>query len=106
MQHLSAETQTCAELAVRLGASEAARSFATSRISPSFNSTDFVALRRVVEPCAVEVGRAMEDAGGRAKLAEIGASSIGARPAETMALHRQELAKFRRAVGISGAKAE
>ncbi len=60
----------------------------------------------IVERAAVEAKRAMEDPGVQAKLAEMGASVSGIGPAETAAMHRRELAKFKRAVEISGAKAE
>jgi hypothetical protein len=48
----------------------------------------------------------MDDPGVRGKLNEMGATVVGAGPAETAAMHRRELAKFKRAVEISGAKAE
>ena len=60
----------------------------------------------IIERAAVEAKRAMEDPGVQAKLAEMGASVSGIGPAETAAMHRRELAKFKRAVEISGAKAE
>jgi tripartite-type tricarboxylate transporter receptor subunit TctC len=60
----------------------------------------------IVERTAAEAKRAMEDPGVQAKLAEMGATVSGIGPAETTAMHRRELAKFKRAVEISGAKAE
>src|SRR5512134_2052119 len=60
----------------------------------------------IVERAAAEAKRAMDDPGVRGKLGEIGATIVGAGPAETAATHRRELAKFKRAVQISGAKAE
>jgi tripartite-type tricarboxylate transporter receptor subunit TctC len=60
----------------------------------------------IVERAAAEAKRAMDDPGVRGKLTEIGATVVGAGPAETAATHRRELAKFKRAVQLSGAKAE
>lgn len=60
----------------------------------------------IVERMAQESARALADEGVRAKLAEIGASTVATNPAQTAAFHRKELEKFRRAVQISGAQAE
>jgi tripartite-type tricarboxylate transporter receptor subunit TctC len=60
----------------------------------------------IVERMAQESARALQDAEVRAKLADMGAAVIGSGPAETAAYHRREMAKFRRAVELSGATAE
>ena len=60
----------------------------------------------IVERMASETRRALEDAALQKRLGEMGATVGGAGPAETLALHRRELAKFGRAVKISGAKPE
>jgi tripartite-type tricarboxylate transporter receptor subunit TctC len=60
----------------------------------------------IVERMAQESSRALADEGVRAKLAEIGATTVATNPAQTAAFHRKELEKFRRAVEISGAQAE
>jgi len=80
---------------------------------PGFDATAWVMLfapagtpGAVVERMAAESRRALEDAAVRARLAEMGATIAGAGPAQTAALHRRELEKFRRAVQLSGAKPE
>ena len=60
----------------------------------------------IVERMAQECARALQDPGVRAKLAEIGATAVGSTPAATAAYHKREMEKFRRAVELSGAKAE
>jgi tripartite-type tricarboxylate transporter receptor subunit TctC len=60
----------------------------------------------IVERLAQEAGKALQDAEVRAKLAEIGATTVGSTPAAALAYHRRELEKFKRAVEISGAKAD
>jgi tripartite-type tricarboxylate transporter receptor subunit TctC len=60
----------------------------------------------IVERMAQESARALQDPDVRAKLADIGATTVGSGPAQTAAFHRKELEKFRRAVEISGATAE
>ena len=42
----------------------------------------------------------------KAKLADLGATVVASSPAQTAAFHKRELAKFKRAVEISGATAE
>jgi tripartite-type tricarboxylate transporter receptor subunit TctC len=60
----------------------------------------------IVERMAQESARALQDPEVKAKLNEIGATVVGTNPAQTAAYHRKELAKFKRAVEISGATAE
>ncbi len=60
----------------------------------------------IIARMAQETGRALQDAEVRAKLADIGATVVASTPAEATAFHRKELAKFKRAVELSGATAE
>jgi tripartite-type tricarboxylate transporter receptor subunit TctC len=60
----------------------------------------------IVERMAQEAGKAIQDPEVKAKLADIGASGVGGTPAQTAAFHKKEMAKFKRAVEISGASAE
>ena len=60
----------------------------------------------IVERMAQETGRALRDQEVRAKLADIGATVVASSPAATAAFHRKEMDKFKRAVELSGAKAE
>jgi tripartite-type tricarboxylate transporter receptor subunit TctC len=86
---------------------------AVAETIPGFDAAAWVILfapagtpSAIVERAAVEAKRALDDPGVRGKLGEIGATIVGTSPAETAATHRRELAKFKRAVEISGAKAE
>ena len=60
----------------------------------------------IVERMAQEAGKALQDAQVKAKLTDMGASAVGGTPAQTAADHRKEMAKFKRAVEISGASAD
>lgn len=60
----------------------------------------------IVERLAQEAGRALQDPEVRSRLADMGASPVGGTPAQTAAFHKKEMAKFKRAVEISGATAE
>jgi tripartite-type tricarboxylate transporter receptor subunit TctC len=60
----------------------------------------------IIERMAQEAGKALQDPEVKAKLADMGASPVGGTPAQTAAFHRKEMAKFKRAVEISGATAE
>jgi tripartite-type tricarboxylate transporter receptor subunit TctC len=60
----------------------------------------------IVERMAQEAGKAIQDPEVKGRLADIGASGVGGTPAQTAAFHRKEMAKFKRAVEISGATAE
>jgi tripartite-type tricarboxylate transporter receptor subunit TctC len=60
----------------------------------------------IVERMAQEVGKALEAPEVKAKLTDMGAKGLGGTPAQTAAYHKREMAKFKRAVEISGATAE
>jgi tripartite-type tricarboxylate transporter receptor subunit TctC len=60
----------------------------------------------IVERMAAEAGKAMQVAEVKAKLGDMGATVVATMPAQTAAFHKRELAKFKRAVEISGATAE
>jgi tripartite-type tricarboxylate transporter receptor subunit TctC len=55
---------------------------------------------------AAEVKKSLEAPEVQERLAKMGATPSGLGPAETAVFHKRELAKFKRAVEISGAKAE
>jgi len=80
---------------------------------PGFDATAWVIVfapagtpSGIVERLAAETRRALEDAAVRTRLGEMGATVSGAGPAATADFHRNEMAKFKRAVEISGARAE
>ncbi len=58
----------------------------------------------IVERMASETKKALESSDVQARLQKMGATPSGAGPAATAAFHRREMAKFKRAVEISGAK--
>jgi tripartite-type tricarboxylate transporter receptor subunit TctC len=60
----------------------------------------------IVERMAQETARALQDPEVQKRFADMGATVVGVGPAPTAAFHRRELAKFKRAVEISGATAE
>jgi tripartite-type tricarboxylate transporter receptor subunit TctC len=60
----------------------------------------------IIERMAQEAGKALEAPEVKAKLADMGANGVGGTPAQTAAYHKREMAKFKRAVEISGATAE
>lgn len=60
----------------------------------------------IIDRLAQEASKALQDPEVKAKLADMGASTVGGTPAQTAAYHRKEMAKFKRAVEISGATAE
>jgi tripartite-type tricarboxylate transporter receptor subunit TctC len=60
----------------------------------------------IVERMAQETARALQDPEVQKRFADMGATVVGVGPAQTAAFHRRELAKFKRAVEISGATAE
>jgi tripartite-type tricarboxylate transporter receptor subunit TctC len=86
---------------------------ALSEFIPGFDATAWITLMApagtppaVVSRIQSEVRKALDDAGVRAQLEAQGATVVGSTPSETATFHRNELAKFKRAVEISGAKAE
>jgi tripartite-type tricarboxylate transporter receptor subunit TctC len=60
----------------------------------------------IVERMSQEAVKAIGAPEVKAKLADMGASGVGGTPAQTAAYHKREMAKFRRAVEVSGATAE
>jgi tripartite-type tricarboxylate transporter receptor subunit TctC len=60
----------------------------------------------IVERMSQEVVKALAATEVKAKLTDMGATGVGGTPAETAAYHQREMAKFKRAVEISGATAE
>jgi tripartite-type tricarboxylate transporter receptor subunit TctC len=60
----------------------------------------------IVERMSQEVAKALAAPEVKAKLADMGASGVGGTPAQTAAYHKREMAKFKRAVEISGATAD
>lgn len=60
----------------------------------------------IVDRMAAEAGKAMQVAEVKAKLGDMGATVVATTPAQTAVFHKRELAKFKRAVEISGATAE
>ena len=80
---------------------------------PGFDASAWVILfapagtpAAIVNRMAVEVRKALGAPEVIERLAKMGASPSGLDPAATTAFHRRELAKFKRAVEISGARAE
>ena len=60
----------------------------------------------IVERMAQEAVKAIGAPEVKAKLSDMGASGVGGTPAQTAAYHKREMAKFKRAVEVSGATAE
>jgi tripartite-type tricarboxylate transporter receptor subunit TctC len=60
----------------------------------------------IVERMAAESAKAMQVAEVKSRLGDMGATVVATTPARTAAFHKRELAKFKRAVEISGATAE
>lgn len=86
---------------------------AISEFIPGFDATAWILLMApagtppaVVARMQAEVKKALDDPGVRQQLEAQGATIIGSTPAEALAFQRREMAKFKRAVEISGAKAE
>ena len=86
---------------------------ALSETYPGFDAAAWVILfapagtpAAIVNRMADEVKKALNAPEVQERLAKMGATPSGAGPAETTAFHKRELAKFKRAVDISGAKAE
>lgn len=86
---------------------------ALSETYPGFDASAWVILfapagtpPAIVNRMADEVRKALDASEVQERLAKMGATASGIGPAETTAFHKRELAKFKRAVEISGAKAE
>lgn len=86
---------------------------ALSETYPGFDASAWVILfapagtpPAIVNRMADEVRRALDAPEVQERLAKMGATASGIGPAQTAAFHKRELAKFKRAVEISGAKAE
>jgi tripartite-type tricarboxylate transporter receptor subunit TctC len=84
-----------------------------SEFIPGFDATAWIILMApagtpaaVVTRIQAEVKKALDDPGVRQQLEAQGATVVGSNPSETQAFHRSEMTKFKRAVEISGAKAE
>ena len=86
---------------------------AISEFIPGFDATAWIVLMApagtppaLVTRIQAEVKKALDDPGVKQQLEAQGATVMGSSPADTQAFHRSEMAKFKRAVDISGAKAE
>ncbi|MFZ9624024.1 MAG: Bug family tripartite tricarboxylate transporter substrate binding protein [Burkholderiaceae bacterium] len=86
---------------------------ALSETYPGFDAAAWVILfapagtpTAIVNRMAAEVKKSLEAPEVLERLAKMGATPSGLGPAETAAFHKRELSKFKRAVEISGAKAE
>jgi tripartite-type tricarboxylate transporter receptor subunit TctC len=86
---------------------------ALSETYPGFDAAAWVILfapagtpTAIVNRMAAEVKKSLEAPEVQERLAKMGATPSGLGPAETAVFHKRELAKFKRAVEISGAKAE
>ena len=86
---------------------------ALSETYPGFDAAAWVILfapagtpTAIVSRMAAEVKKSLEAPEVQERLAKMGATPSGLGPVETAAFHKRELAKFKRAVEISGAKAE
>ena len=86
---------------------------AMSEFIPGFDATAWIVLMApagtppaMVTRIQAEVKKAMDDPAVRQQLEAQGATIVASTPAETQAFHRNEMTKFKRAVEISGAKAE
>lgn len=86
---------------------------AISEFIPGFDATAWIVLMApagtppaLVSRIQAEVKKALDDPGVKQQLEAQGATVVGSSATETQAFHRSEMAKFKRAVEISGAKAE
>ncbi len=86
---------------------------ALSEFIPGFDATAWILLMApagtppaVVARIQAEVKKATDDPAVKQQLAAQGATIVVSTPAESLAFQRSEMAKFKRAVEISGAKAE
>lgn len=86
---------------------------AMSEFLPGFDASAWILLmaptgtpQAVVAKLSAELRRALEDPAVRAQLESQGATVVGSTPQDAATFHQGELRKFKRAVEISGAKAE
>lgn len=86
---------------------------AMSEFLPGFDASAWILLMApagtppaVVAKVSAELRRALNDPAVRAQLESQGATVVGSTPQEAAAFHQGELRKFKRAVEISGARAE
>jgi tripartite-type tricarboxylate transporter receptor subunit TctC len=86
---------------------------AISEFIPGFDATAWIVLMApagtppaLVARIQAEVKKALDDPGVKQQLEAQGATVIGSSAADTQTFHRSEMAKFKRAVEISGAKAD
>jgi tripartite-type tricarboxylate transporter receptor subunit TctC len=86
---------------------------ALSETYPGFDAAAWVVLfaptgtpAAIIDRMAGHVKKALAAADVQERLATMGATAFGNGPAETASFHQRELAKFKRAVDISGAKEE
>ena len=86
---------------------------AMSEFIPGFDATAWIVLMApagtppaIVARIQAELKKATDDPAVRQQLEAQGATVVVSTPAETAAFHRAELAKFKRAVEVSGAKPE
>ena len=86
---------------------------ALSETIPGFDASAWVILMApagttpaLVARVAAEARRALDDPAVRQQLEAQGATAVGSTPAEALPFHQAEMRKFKRAVELSGAKAE
>lgn len=86
---------------------------ALSETYPGFDAAAWIVLfaptgtpAAIVDRMAAHVKRALGASEVLERLGTMGATAFGSPPAETAAFHKREMAKFKRAVDISGAKNE
>ncbi len=86
---------------------------AVSEFIPGFDATAWIILMApagtpvaVLNRMQAEVKKALDDPAVRQQLEAQGASVIGSSLADSASFHQREMAKFKRAVEVSGAKAE
>lgn len=86
---------------------------AVSETIKDFDATAWIILfapaatpHAILERMSQEVVKALAAPEVKSKLADMGATGVGGTPAQTAAYHKREMAKFKRAVEISGATAE
>ncbi len=111
--HLQAGTGRAVAVPSRRRAASRPDVPAISETIPDFDAAAWIILfapagtpAPIVERMAAEAGKAMQVAEVKARLGDMGATVVATTPAQTAAFHKRELAKFKRAVEISGATAD